>query len=329
MGIRGHDAQHVDLFDGMDGKGKQRIPNRVGLKWSPSGEIIWKVERKDKPLKAVKPVEPVDPAIPPLQGQGPVAAPRDTRVVSFMNAEGKIIGLIKMEMPNNENYERVGLVDRRDGDVHVAFTRDEKIIATNTDPALWEVSSGKLLRTCKPALGYGTEIRWMAFSKNDEKLAVLTETAQHHGIKNRQPRPECMLILYDVKSGEEQRRIKLSDEDFIGSVVTSPDRTLVAYGTSSKMGVIDMASGNEVLSMRVGQRVSCIAFSQGGKYLAFGCGHTQDAKKGEFTLVNLSDPRISGRVTGLDDNITAIAFPDNTTLAAGDSGGKITIWNIR
>jgi RNA polymerase sigma factor (sigma-70 family) len=134
------------------------------------------------------------------------------------------------------------------------------------------------------------------------------------------------IILWDVATGKEVRRLNEEPSSVIGPALFSPEgKRLAAFQWGQKeVRLWDVAAGKEVRPVKIGVPLAfsrCVAFSHDGKILAV---------PDEARIIHLMDV-VSGtelrQLQGHLEKITSLAFsPNGKILAAGGDGKTIVLW---
>lgn len=113
-------------------------------------------------------------------------------------------------------------------------------------------------------------------------------------------------------------------------------KTILSFGADDTFRVWDAATGRQVQSWRrVGLRFtssSAVAFSRDGKHLAIGCWkYSEGESRYYFLLCDIPTGKERMRILFPKDSdwIDSVAFmSDGKQVAAGDSKGKINLWDV-
>jgi RNA polymerase sigma factor (sigma-70 family) len=204
---------------------------------------------------------------------------------------------------------------------------DGRTLALGDDAGvhLFEWSTGKQLRLLK---GHKLQVWAAVFSPKGDVLASSANMDQH-------------IILWDVATGKERRRIQTAFLHDLRSLVWSPDGKILAsvgaMAVDNVPGLVDTvclwdpSTGKRIgeWSLRqrkdipLGQRLFRILFSPDGTLLA--------AADGDNTVVvwEVASGRMRARLSGSQREIRALAFsPDGRMLASGGMDRTIRLWEL-
>lgn len=210
----------------------------------------------------------------------------------------------------------------------VAFSPDGQTLASGTIPArpqelqvglseetihLWDVGSGKLLRTLS---GHGlTGVNSVAFSPDGQMLASASS--------------DRTVKLWDLSSGQAVATLQGHSQS-VWSVAFAPDGRLLASGSEdASIRLWDVASARTVRKLKGhSEGVRAVAFSPDGKTLASGSADGSvklwDIATGQVVRT-FRDPAASRDF----DCWNCVAFhPSGQTLFAGANTGRISVWRI-
>jgi RNA polymerase sigma factor (sigma-70 family) len=237
---------------------------------------------------------------------------------------------------------RLGTVRLRHGGIHVgalAFCRDGNTLASgswNDSVALWEVTTGKLLRRLEKA-----EADAVAFSPDGKALAA--------------PARDGSVRLWEVASGKELRRFGHKNWGAVSSLAFSPDgKTLAAAGLARADGTAPNAlgrliqaeqlpggfdgyfttvrfwrvdTGKEVPRLtRKFATVQAVAISPDGKTLATAPADHNHVPPPVLRLWEVATGKELARCKGHQSYISALVFsPDGRAVASAGSR-NIRLW---
>jgi WD40 repeat protein len=205
-----------------------------------------------------------------------------------------------------------------------AFNRDGEYLATvgaDRSISVWEAASGHLR---SQALGSEYQVQAVALSQDAKYLAVADD--QNH------------VRVWRAQSGQLiGKPINPGTQAKIAALKFSPDgsRLVTAAGDTAQMW--DAATGNPVgAPMKHDDRITDLAFSGDGRYLATGCASTRTKRDTPFTAAYLWDTSDTGsglpisRISELDPKraVTHLALsPDRSYLATAYGNADIQVRN--
>ncbi|GGX73474.1 WD40 repeat domain-containing protein [Streptomyces hiroshimensis] len=203
----------------------------------------------------------------------------------------------------------------------VAFSPDgHTLAATYHDKVarLWDTASHREVATLT---GHTDTVTGVAFSPDGHTLATASADAT--------------VRLWDARTHRVLTTLTGHKQSVMSVAFSSDSRTLATASYDGTTRLWDTATHRttgtlaETDTPRPGFPVS-VAFSPDNKYLVtgtvWGAGGNGNAPSPQ--LWDASTQRKAGSFTGTDNAVTAVALsPDRRTLAAGDSGGMVTLWN--
>ena|SRR5581483_629704 len=132
------------------------------------------------------------------------------------------------------------------------------------------------------------------------------------------------VILYDVATGEERRRLPVAVKDGSATMAFSPDSRLLAFASGLRLVVWDVVTGAEVTSFRQKKKYLLgVAFTRDGRYL--GTVSNEETVK----LWDTSDWRLAREYAWRIGGLKSLAFsPDGMLAAAGGDKNKIVVWDM-
>ena len=209
--------------------------------------------------------------------------------------------------------ERINVLNTRPvAPGHIAFSPDGTQLAVagfHQSIEIWDVNSGSVLRTIDipaEAVGFFN----INYSTDGKSLAA-------GGAQN------GTVTFLDVDTGQVTASFEHGNASDIHDVAISPDGHLLASGgTDYAARIWDIATGEVLFKLHLGNGIYSLAFSPDGALLATaGCDRTVklwDVESGRM-LRSLSHP----------DELMAVAFSaDGKLLAAGGYDFTIVVWGI-
>jgi WD40 repeat protein len=203
----------------------------------------------------------------------------------------------------------------------VAFSPDSKILASGAwdhSVKLWDVKSGKLLRTLIgepriPAVSF--QVDCVAFSPDGKTIACgsIDKTIQ----------------MWDVGSGQKLHTMvhgSTADDSAVEvhSIAFSPNGKMLASGSENQsVNIWDAASGRLLKEIAGDDQIESVAFSNDGKTLAAG----NNGKT--IAIYDAASWHKLNTLSGHQDAVVSISFlPQNNELASGSRDGTIKLWNL-
>jgi len=234
---------------------------------------------------------PPEPAPPPANAPAPPTEPP----VPVFNPEREIIQ---------------SLTDRDAATVALAFLQNDTQLAAvdeNGRVVLWDIATGKRLRTFKPGAG---PVRTLAISPNSQLLAF--------------PSGENGILLWDVAANKEYARLP-GHSAAINALAFSPDgKRLVSAGEDKIVVLWDVDEKKRIRNIAENvPPVLAIRYAPNGRLLV-----AADSEGGLrfWDGGSLNQLAYSSSET---DRVTALAFsPDNHWLVSGGNNGHLKIWKI-
>jgi WD40 repeat protein len=269
----------------------------INYQFTPGGVRLWETATGKELREFTGPPGPVFGVALTPDGKTVIATGKETRVWLWDVASGKVLrqlgerdgrwwGLALSpdgkrlavapwlgeqaelwELPAGKRVDKFGA----SGIAPAAFSPDGKLLAVGAgddDIALHDGTTGKLVRQIKgrayrerPLLGTVPYLHFIAFAPDGKRLA---SWGGHDAVR-----------IWDVKSGQEQRRLT-GHKDYADTAAFSPDGKMLAVGTSD--GVVrvwEVATGEERARLLGHEdRVVAVAFSPDGRLLATGSHDT-------------------------------------------------------
>ena len=236
----------------------------------------------------------------------------------------------------------------------VKYSPDGKTLvsAGDTTVKLWDVATGKLLRTLQ---GHTGEVYSVTYSPDGKALASgsadstvklwdvatgkLLRTLQGHtdGVSSVSYSPDgktlvsaglfdSTVTLWDVATGKLQRTLQ-GHTDGIKSTSYSPDgKTLASGSGDNTVKLWDVGTGKllRTLQGHTGDMVSSVSYSPDGKTLASAGGYDKT-----IMIWDVATGKLLRTLQGHDDRINRITYsPDGKTLASGSADRTITLWDV-
>jgi hypothetical protein len=246
----------------------------------------------------------------------------------------------------------------------MALSPDGKTIASNY--ALWDRATGKELGRFKwedsrvGVVAYSPDGRTLAMAAGQYddagkgrvirlRDAVTLRERQHFG-----EQPVCTLryspdgktlaagnydgtlVLWDVDTGRERRRIRVSGRE-VDSLDFSPDGTTLAAGSfDGDLFLWDAATGKQIRMLARGEAarrrqiiVNAVVFAPSGKMLVSAEGPYGSEDGASITFWETATGRVRRRLAGHLGRVTALAFTrDGRTLLSGSADTTALVWDV-
>ena len=195
----------------------------------------------------------------------------------------------------------------------LAFNLQETMLATvdrSFNANLWDVSSGKVLRTLAGHKGF---INGFAFSP-DGQIAATSSL-------------DGTVCLWDVKSGTLRKSLRGSGYYAVNTILFSHDgRELIAAcsDTTARVWNVD-GDSTEPRTLTVGAAGTALASAKGGKVLAIGCAN------GWVRLADISSAKVmvpNGEWAGTTEQLPAFSS-DGSRLVMRGLDGLVRLWDTK
>jgi len=192
----------------------------------------------------------------------------------------------------------------------VSFSPDGKFLASGSwdkTIKLWEIPSGKLLKTFK---GDSLNTYSLSFSPDGKLLASCSDN---------------VVKLWKIPSGNLAAALKGHSKP-VYSVSFSPDGKLLASGSGDKtVRLWDIQTGELLKTLDNNfNEVTCVSFSRDGKLFASGCNN-DTVKIRDIPSGNLLKEL---KAESYEEIISFSFSPDSTALTACSNKNTIRIWEI-
>lgn len=236
------------------------------------------------------------------------------------------------------------------------------ILTAQIPPALWEFSTGKLIRPFQlqdqfhkmalsadgrhlVAVGQNYPgkkswlVTWDATHPSDvRQVADLPFSVTHLFITSDATKAltassgldagiqKATTILWDLTTGKQLQAFELA-EFSVAAIALSPDGRRVAIGDGEyKVRVFDATNGRELQVFQHPSAIQALVFSNDSRHLAVGYGFNNEAG------VSLWDAEVGTKLRdleGCNDQVTALNFShDNQLLLAGTFHNRVLLWNV-
>ena len=230
-------------------------------------------------------------------GGSTIATLRDSAII-LNTTSGKLIK--KMATPETGNWDN-----------KLAFSPDGSLIATAQHfgkVALYDASTGRLLRHLGEPSSTVDEMKDVAFSPDGHLLAAISFTAT--------------LYLWNIPSGAEVFHKQKAQSGEATSVAFSSDGTTIA--TAGLDGAtVWSTSGTKLQTMSGGGRAESVAFSPDGRTLATG------GDDGAARIWDVTTGRQIVALSGHSNTVDGVAFsPDGTELATASSDKTLRVYTL-
>lgn len=202
----------------------------------------------------------------------------------------------------------------------IAFTPDGRQLVSASDDKtirVWDAASGDMVRTIRGEIGPGHagKVFAMALSPGGRWLAA-------GGWMQIPGEPGHHIRLYDFASGKLAALLKGHD-DAVHGLAFSPDGKLLISASADNTAIIwDVAASGIKHRLRGhGAAVYGVAFTPDGQRAVTG------SVDHDLRLWNAADGKEIARMPGHLDKVYSLAAAADGTIASGDDGGEIRLWD--
>ncbi len=172
---------------------------------------------------------------------------------------------------------------------------------------IWEVSSGKLLRSIEHA----DSIRTVAYSPDGKTIVSGSD--------------DGTVRLWEVSTGELIKTITGHMYPEIFTTAFSPDGNILIYGSDYELEWWNPQDCEHIKTSAIpNRRVHSVNFSYDGKMYAIG------GENKKVRLWDVQTGRFLGSFIGQAEQVSTVAFsPDGNLLATGGNDKQVCLWEIR
>ncbi len=290
----------------------------VSVAFSPDGKTLASADNSDEKVKLREVATGKElPSLMEHSSDGTsssitsIAFSPDGRILAGGSPEKKII--LWDVTTGRERHILKGHVSSVDS---IAFSPDGKILASKSDFGIkfWSASKECRTFTKEPSFSF-------AFSPDGRTLAE----GNYQGI-----------VLREVATGAEMRKLTESFEGFLPLLVFSPEgKILAGVGIDNKVKLWDVATGKKLGTFVAPtvDRVFSVAFSPDGAILA-GAGNANNAERNNerprmIVLWDVATGHELRNLAGHSYAVRSVAFtPDGKTLASGGLDNMVKLWDV-
>jgi WD40 repeat protein len=267
--------------------------------------------------------------VPRLEFIDGAALSPDGKLLAFSNNRGWAITIIERATGKRVAYLRGQLGD---ADTQVAaFSADGKVLVGHNYQGLrlWEVASGKLLRSLRyQEMNFGNA-NTVTVSADASVVAVATSLWNQQGQKN------SVTVWSGAKS---VRAIDVMHNSEVGAVLSADGKLLATSGrqqpnqpeadseSNRTVQLWDVASGKELRKLVLDGAIRGMTFAPSGKLLAIASGAATFHIHDPHTGIELR--RFAGRRLDADARPLLAFAPDEQTLLANTADGSVQAWNV-